>query len=131
MGDIQLYTEEQVNQKMIDFAQWCRTHDKNLLIEQLFSEYKQTKIQLKNIIKTINSIQKVKNWLISDEKLMVFFCEELLIYSLEIIKYNLSEINPEIDLHENNMSISIKYKKMKWNPSDGPESAEELNEETN
>jgi hypothetical protein len=42
-----LYTEEQVNQKMIDFAQWCRTHnklnDENLLIEQLFSEYKSIK----------------------------------------------------------------------------------------
>jgi hypothetical protein len=42
-----LYTEEQVNQKMIDFAQWCRTNnklnDENLLIEQLFSEYKSIK----------------------------------------------------------------------------------------
>jgi hypothetical protein len=42
-----LYTEEQVNQKMIDFAQWCRTHNKlnseTFLIEQLFSEYKSLK----------------------------------------------------------------------------------------
>jgi hypothetical protein len=39
-----LYTEEQVNQKMIDFAEWCRTQYKVngdvFLIEQLFSEYK-------------------------------------------------------------------------------------------
>ena len=42
-----LYTEEQVNQKMIGFAQWCRTqnklNDENALIEQLFSEYKSLK----------------------------------------------------------------------------------------
>ena len=42
-----LYTEEQVNQKMIDFAEWCRTQYKlngeTFLIEQLFSEYKSLK----------------------------------------------------------------------------------------
>jgi hypothetical protein len=42
-----LYTEEQVNQEMIDFAEWCRTQYKVngdvFLIEQLFSEYKSLK----------------------------------------------------------------------------------------
>ena len=42
-----LYTEEQVNQEMIDFAEWCRTQYKIngdvFLIEQLFSEYKSIK----------------------------------------------------------------------------------------
>ena len=44
MGDMQLYTEVHFIQKMIVFAQWCRTHDilndDNLLIELLFSVYK-------------------------------------------------------------------------------------------
>ena len=42
-----LYTEEQVNQEMIDFAEWCRIqyrlNGETFLIEQLFSEYKSLK----------------------------------------------------------------------------------------
>jgi hypothetical protein len=42
-----LYTEEQVNQKMIDFAEWCRTQYKLngdvFLIEQLLTTYKSLK----------------------------------------------------------------------------------------
>ena len=75
-----------------------------------------TNICIEEIIKIINSIQKVKDYFVIDKKLVIVFEEELMIFSAEMINYHISQfiechdvINPELNLNYNEDYKSIYF----------------------
>jgi len=74
---------------------------------------------IEEIVNIINSIQKVKDYFIIDNKLVIVFDEELMVYAMERINYHIGEfkechdvIDPEanINYRENFKSISFNLK---------------------
>jgi hypothetical protein len=75
-----------------------------------------TNICIEEVINIINSIQKVKDYFVIDKKLVIVFEEELMLYSAEMINYNLLQfvechdiINAELNINYNEDYKSIYF----------------------
>ena len=67
---------------------------------------------MNEIIYIINLIQKVKDWSITDEKLIIFFEESILLFRQEMINYHLKSfegiIEPTLYSSEKEFYINLK-----------------------
>jgi len=63
---------------------------------------------VEEVVKIINTIQKVKDWYVADKKLIVVFEEELMIYSADIINHHLQDFPDCHDIIEPYLNLNYK-----------------------